>query len=100
MLSSELDRARLGSFFAHLLGKRDVRAYGQPAECPVEHAVAMKIDFMTIGRLQEPKLAGRVEGLHRRDRLIFVLLHLPLQTPNMILQPPSCMLEGIIDGEC
>src|SRR6516162_232499 len=69
------------------------------AECAVEHAVAMKIDLVTVRGLQESELAGRVDGLHGRDRLTFVLFHLRLQTADLILQPSSCMLEGIIDGK-
>src|SRR6516165_8496002 len=40
-----------------------------------------------------------VDGLHRRDRLTLMLFHLPLQATDMILQPSSRMLEGIIDGK-
>ena len=58
MLSQQLDRARLGSFFAHLFGECDVRAHGEMAECALEHAVAMKIDLVAIRGLQESELAG------------------------------------------
>ncbi len=91
--------ARLGPFLAHLLGERDVRAHGETAERAVEHAVSMKIHLMTIGGFQESELAGRVDARDGRDRLIFVLFHLPLQAADVILQPSSCMLEGIVDGK-
>jgi hypothetical protein len=72
VLAEQLDRARLGSLFAQLLGERHVRAYGETAECAVEHAVAMKIDFVPVGRLQESELAGRIDGFDGSDRLTFV----------------------------
>ena len=59
----------------------------------------MKIDFVTIGGLQESELAGSIEALHGPHWLTFVLLHLSMQAANMILQPASRMLEGIIDGK-
>jgi len=85
VLSEQLHGARLRSFLAHLLGEDDVRSHGKPAERAVEHAVAMKIDFVTIGRLQESKFAGSIEVLHGSHRVTFVLFHLSLQTANMIL---------------
>ena len=59
----------------------------------------MKIDFVTIGGLQESELAGSIEALHGPHWLAFVLLHLSLHAANMILQSASRMLEGIIDGK-
>ena len=76
-----------------------MRSHGEPAERAVEHAVTMKIDFVTIGGLQESKFAGSIEVLHGPHRLTFVLFHLSLQAANMILQPSPRMLEGIIDGK-
>jgi len=99
MLAEQLDRACLGSFFAQLLSEYDVGTHGETVECAIEHAISMKIDFVAVGGLQESKLTGRVDGLHGRDRLTFVLFHLPLQAADLILQPPSRMLEGIIDGK-
>ena len=54
MLSQQLDRARLGSFFAHLFGERDVRAHGEMAECAVGHAVSMKIDLVAVRGPKNP----------------------------------------------
>src|SRR6516165_2620740 len=59
----------------------------------------MKIDFAAVNGLQESEVTGRVDGLHGRDRLTFVLFHLPLQTADLILQPSSCMPEGIVDSK-
>ncbi len=99
MLSEQLDRARLWSLVAYLLRERDAGTDGQPAECAAKHAIAMKIDLMTIGSFQESELAGRIDRLHGSDRLIFVLLYQPLQTSHMILQASSRVLERVIDGE-
>ena len=84
VLSHDLDRARLESFFAHLLSERDLGADGEMAECVVEHAVSMEIHLVTIAGLQESELAGWVDGFHGRDRF-FVLFDLSPQPTNVIL---------------
>ena len=59
----------------------------------------MKIDFVSIGCLQESKLAGSIETFDSSNRLTLVLLHLSLHPADMILQPSPRMLEGVINGK-
>jgi hypothetical protein len=99
VLSEQLHCARLRSFIAHLLRECDVRTHSETAECAIEHAVSVKIDFVTVGSFQESEVAGSIEVLHGPDRLTLMVLHLSLQTANMILQLPPRMPEGIIDGK-
>src|SRR5271163_259456 len=99
VLAEQLHRARLRSFLAGFLGECHAGAGTQAGKAAVEHAVAMKIDFAAVAGFQETELAGRIEPRHRSDRRAIVLLHQALQPANVILQPPLCALEGVVDGK-
>ena len=45
--------AGLRTLFAFLFGKTDLRAYFQLVESTVEHAIAVKVNFATIGSFEE-----------------------------------------------
>ncbi len=99
VLPKQLHRARLRSPLAHFLGKDHARAHNQTRKAAVEHAVAMKIDLAAIAGFEETELAGRIQPHDCSNRLAFVVLHLPLQAADMILQPTTCPFESVVDGE-
>ena len=99
MLPEHSDRARLRPLLTHLFGKRYANSNAQAGKAGIEHAVAVKIDFSAIRRFEKAEFAGRVEPRHPGHGFTFVLLHLPLQEASMVLQPPACSPECIVDGK-
>ena len=99
VLSHQPDGARLRAFFPHLFRIGHVRIDGQMRKLSVEHAVPVEIDLAAIVRFDEAELAKRIELDHRPDRRTIVVLHLPLQFANLILQLPTRALESVINCE-
>jgi hypothetical protein len=71
----------------------------EAVKAAVKHAVAVKIDLAAVGRLQEAELARRVEPGHRADRLVLVLLDLPLELSDLVLQLTAGALERIVQSK-
>ena len=59
----------------------------------------MKIYLLTIAGLKKPEFTGRIDPHNRTDGLALVMPHPALHTPNLILQLPARMAEGVI-SEC
>ena len=81
--------------------RRMRRTHSETAECAIEHAVSVKIDFVTVGSFQESEVAGSIGWFfYGPDRLrLSWCFTCPCRRRNMILQLPPRMLEGVIDGK-
>ena len=59
MLADQANRARLCALCAFFLDETDFRADPQSAVGPIEHRIAVKIDFAAVGRFDEAALIRR-----------------------------------------
>ncbi len=57
----------------------------------------MKINFTTIGCLNDTELIDWLKLRHSADQWLLMRLHLTLHPPHVVLQPPASTLEGIIN---
>src|SRR6202040_2848657 len=96
MLAEHLYGACLRSLVAHLLEKRDARAGRNLSGATIEQAVLVKIDLATVLRLQKAETADVVEAFNGRNRRGIVGLDLTPHAPRVVLQPPPCSLERVI----
>jgi len=62
MLADQANRARLCALCAFFLDETDFRADPQSAVGPIEHRIAVKIDFAAVGRFDEAALIRRQYG--------------------------------------
>jgi hypothetical protein len=98
MLAKQPHCARLRTFFTYLLRKAHARTDGQAIKS-VEHAVAVKIDFVAVARFEEAEFAGFVQPHDDCGGLSFVRFDLSLQSADLILQLSAGPFEGVVDGE-
>jgi hypothetical protein len=99
VLAKQLYRACLRSLLARFLDIGDGGAHVQPREPSIQYAVAVKVDLTAIARFNKTEFTSWIEKRDRPNWLAFMVLHLTLQTANMILELPARSLEGIIEGE-
>ena len=100
MLADEADRARLRTLHALFLDEADLRTDGQPVEGPIEHRIAMKIDFSTVCRFNEAALVA-TEKLRYSAMVVFnrMLLDLTAQLALAFLDLAHRGVEGLPDRD-
>lgn len=87
--------ARLRALVARLLRIGHARADPQMGKSFVEHTVAMKIDLLAIRRLEKAKFPGRIDADNRAGLRLLVLLGLPLDAADLILQLPALKASSV-----
>ncbi|HZZ62865.1 MAG TPA: hypothetical protein VFE63_17160 [Roseiarcus sp.] len=99
MLADEADRARLRALYALFLDEADFRADRQPAEGPIKHRIAVKIDFSTVRRFDEAALVAP-EKL-RDAAMVFnrMLLDLTAQLALGLLDLAHRSVKGLPDRD-
>ena len=84
MLADQANRARLCALCAFYLDETDFRAAPQSAVGPIEHRIAVKIDFATVGRFDEAALIRRQKLCHPTVAFRRVLLDLTAHIAGVV----------------
>jgi hypothetical protein len=100
MFADQANGAGLLPFLACFRDKPNIGADLQTVERIVENAVAMEIDFTSIGRLDEPIVFARQELRHAAMFLRFMGLHLTAHLTDCIFNLALGRGECIVDRCC
>ena len=99
MLADEPDGARLRALLALLFDKGNALTGIEFLETAVKNAVAVEINLVSRGGLDEAEFAERVEFRYRPRRRAVMLLHLSLHAADLVLQLPARAFESIVERE-
>ena len=100
VLAHDAHRARLCAVISHLFRVGHARADAQARERIIEHAVAVKIHFLTVLARQKSEIAGWIDANDGADFGRGALFDPSLCAPDLILQLAPRVLECVIDREC
>lgn len=99
MLRDQHERARLRPFLPHFFHERHRRAYLEPIESLMAHAVAMKVDFESIRSFDKAVPLIRPQFRHATFAVRgLVIFDVPAQSSNMFLETAAHLVECLVNG--